>query len=325
MAVAMWNGVRRRGQTLGLFAALLSFAVSARAEGEVSVRVECPALGEEQRAALESRAKAELLVRRESGSLLVSCRAGAADVRWQPQAGAARERQITLAADATATQEQILEALELLLGPEPAPAPAATPTPGVPAAKPAVTPLPPRAIPAPAPAPPPAPEALIREPPAPDEPFVELLAGAAVELWSSEAGAMLGPEARAALALPAGWAVSGGALIGWTLRAPEGVAGRLVRARLGAEYHLGSARRLRFGAALLLDWMTATRDAGETSEADHDVGARYVLLPPPVRVALGPDVSLRGAPVRVVIGESEIFRIPTLAVGASVEIVLGPL
>jgi hypothetical protein len=158
-----------------------------------------------------------------------------------------------------------------------------------------------------------------------------LLPGAAVELWSSEAGAMLGPSARVLLGLPARWAVSGGALLGWTLRAPEDVAGRLLRARLGAEYHPDSARRLRVGAALLFDWLAAQRDTGDRTETEHDlglaglVGARYVLFAAPVRVALGPDLSFRGAPVRVVIGESEIFRIPALAVGMSAEIVLGPL
>jgi hypothetical protein len=327
----MCFGVRRRGHTLGLFFSLLSLVAPAiAAEGGVSVRVDCPALGEEQRAALESRAKTELLVRRESGSLAVTCGAGAVDVRWQPETGAARERQIAFAPDASATQDQVLEALELLLGAAPGPAPAASAPPAVtPPATPPVPPPPPKP-PAPAPLPVARP---LPEPPArnAEAPFVEVLAGVALELWSSEAAAVLGPEARATLALPAGWAVSGGVLVAWTLRAPEDVGGRLVRGRLGGEYHPDSARRFRFGAALLLDWLTATRDSAASSETRHDVGlagllgARYLLLAPPVRLALGPDLSIRGAPVRVVIGDSEIFRIPTLAVGASAELVLGPL
>jgi len=329
----MWYGARRRAALrVVFFFVVLGGARAALAdEGEVSVRVDCPGLSEEQRAALESRAKTELLVRRERGTLLVSCRAGAADVRWQPQVGQAAERQITLAPDAPATQEQVLEALELLLSPAPSETPLANAPPETaPPAAPPKPPARPRVEPSrPAPlAPLPSPE-----PPraSAETPFVEVLAGAAIEVWSAEAAAALGPEARAILGLPAGWAVSAGAQAAWTLRAPSDVAGRLVRGQLGAEYHLGSARRIRFGASLLIDWLTATRSAVAGSETDHDLGfggllaARYVLLASPLRLALGPTLSVRPAPIRVEVGDSEIFRIPVLAIGASAELLLGPL
>jgi hypothetical protein len=346
---SMWSGVRRLLCLLGLFA-IESFGAPALAgEGEVPVRVDCPALTEEQRAALESRAKAELLVRHESGTLLIACSAGAAVVRWQPQAGAAREDRIELGSDARRTQERILEAVDRLLSPAPVSAvpapPVAEPAPVQPAAE--LPPLPPalkppapkpRASRAPAPMPRapqstavPAPRALAPQPASSDEaPFVEVLGGAGFELWSSEAGAVLGPEARVVAGLPAGWAISAGALLAWTLRAPEDVSGRLLRGRLGAEYHLGPARRFRVGAALLLDWLTATRDVEASSETEHDlglaglIGARYLLFAPPLRLALGPDLTLRGAPVRVVIADREVFRIPALAAGASAELVFGP-
>src|SRR5262245_35070716 len=92
-------------------------ARAAAAEPDVSVVVDCPELGEEPRAALESRANTELLVRRTKGTLRVSCRQGTVAIRWEPALGESREQRIPTSAQPVGTVEQVLATLESLLGP----------------------------------------------------------------------------------------------------------------------------------------------------------------------------------------------------------------
>jgi hypothetical protein len=296
----------------------------------VSVRVDCPVLGEERRAALESRAKTELLVRRENGTLAVVCQRDAVQLRWQPAAGGASEHSIPLATDAIATEEQILEALEVLLNrPEPKPV---TPSPPAPAAAPPKPPpSPPRpTVLAPPPAIAPAP---VRES-ARVWPYFELLAGAGVEAWSSEVAGVLGPGARVLWAPFDPFdrlAVSGGVAIAWTLKAPEDVSARGVRIHAGGEYHFDSERRWRVGLGGQLDLLHASRSVNGVEETADErvlggvVRAQYALTARPLVVVIGPTLSFRGRPVKVQIGQRELFNIPVLTPGFTVEVGLGPL
>ena len=320
------RGGRRAGALFFLFLGWWSRPAWADPSG-ASVQVDCPALGEERRAALESRAKTELLVRRESGTLVVVCRPDGVQLRWQSAAGRASEHSIPLAADAIATEEQILEALEILLNPpEPAPPVAAPASPQQPTPKPRP---PPRPEP-PAPAMQPAPVPAVEKAEASRTHF-ELLAGATAELWSSEVGGAVGPGARAIWALPSGFALSGGAVVAWTLKSPEEVNARTVRLHAGGEYHVDSARRWRIGASVLIDFLHANRDAGGVEEtADERIlgaslRAQYALSSPPFVVVLGPTLSVRTAQVDVQVGRREIFSIPVVAPGLTAELGVGPL
>jgi hypothetical protein len=329
--------LRSSSVLLALAAAFHARRVSAEGSG-VSVEIDCPQLGEEPRAALEARAKAELLVRREQGTLLVSCRLEAADVRWTPASGDPVEHRIALAADAVATEEQILEALELLLRPHQPQS--ATPNSPVPAETPATPPKPLETPPAkppparPSPSPPhafPPPERRVAPSAAAEAPYFELLFGPALELWSSEVAGVLGPRARVMAALPGGWAVSAGAAVAWTLRVPEDVSGRAVRLHVTGEYHLGHQRRWRVGAGALVDFLHAARDTAGSTQTENEtifggiVQAHYAFLGPPVQLLLGPTISGRAAAVRVEIGDREIFSIPVVAFGATAELAFGPL
>jgi hypothetical protein len=328
----MISGERWRGRWASAFGLLsLWWARPVWADpSAVSVRVDCPALGEERRAALESRAKTDLLVRREKGTLAVICERDAVQLRWQPAAGGASEHSIPLATDAIATEEQILEALEVLLNPhEPGPV---TPSPPAPAAAP------------PKPPPPSPPRPTVFAPPsaiapAPVRestvwPYFELLAGVGVEAWSSQVIGVLGPGARVRWA-PFDrfdrFAVSGGAAIAWTLKAPEDVSARAVRIHAGGEYHFDSQRRWRVGVAAQLDLLHASRSVNGVEETADEralggfVRAQYALTARPLLIVIGPTLGFRGRPVKVQIGQRELFSVPVLAPGFTVEVGFGPL
>ena len=104
------------------------------------------------------------------------------------------------------------------------------------------------------------------------------------------------------------------------------MSGRVVRIQVGGEYHLDRRRRWRLGAAALLDLLHASRDSLGVAETEDEhvfgggVSARYALLGPPLAIVLGPTISVRAAPVRVEIGQREIFSIPVVAPGFSAEL-----
>jgi hypothetical protein len=311
-----------------LFALISVFSArSGRADpANISVQVDCGELAEEQRAALESRANAELLVRRQPGTLFVTCRGGRVGIRWQPASGNAVENEIPLPADPRDAEEDVLEALELLL--QPAAPPEAAPEQRAPATAPA-----PPKTPEPPPVAEPAAHPRPVEPAAErgTSPFFEVLAGAAFELWSSEVTGALGPRARVLFAFPGGWALTGGGQIAWALRAPRDVNGRDIRGHLGGEYHIDPGRRFRIGAAAFVELFQAVRDTTSATDSENEtvfgaaLDARYVLFGAPLGVALGPTVSARTGTVRVAIGADEIFHIPAVTLGFGAELVWGPL
>jgi hypothetical protein len=297
----------------------------------VSVQVDCPRLSEERRASLESRAKTELLVRREIGTLAVVCSPNAVQLRWHSTAGTASEHSIPLAADAVATEEQILEALEILLNPAEPTAPVAPPAPTSPAATPKPPPRPAATASVP-PAPVPR-QPLASAPPSAEArlPYFELFAGGGAELWSSEAGAALGPGGRVLWAPSDHLALSGGAAIAWTLQAPEDVSARTVRIQLGGEYHFDRERRWRVGVGNVLDLLHASRNVNGVEETADErvlagvVRAQYALLARPILIVLGPTFTVRAKPVKVQIGQRELFSLPVVAPGFTAEVGLGPL
>src|SRR5882724_13633190 len=120
--------------------ALLLFARPGMGSPDVTVAVDCPGFDAEGRAALDARARADLLVRNDGGTLVIVCRGNTATLSWHPLAGAPSTSATPITDDARASADSVLEALDTLLA---LPAPNADPTlPAATAAPPEVTLLP---------------------------------------------------------------------------------------------------------------------------------------------------------------------------------------
>lgn len=313
-------------------ARILAPEAARAAESPVVVAVDCPALGAEQRAALESRANAELLVRQESGTLVVVCEKGRAQLSWHSSKGTSPRTSVPLAADERVTVDRVLGEFDRLLN-EAADAPSSAEDDvgglaSAPSAPPVTKPLPATAS---------DPGVVLSPPPSiPKERedasgSIGVSAGAALELWSSSVAGALGPNVRVEVALQSHWVLDVGGSVRWTLLAPDGVSGSLVRLHAGVIYVLDDARRFRIGALGLVDVLRATPEASlHTASVNHTVlGAGlhvdYVLLDAPFRVVTGPTLSGRLGAVRVEFGDQQVFSIPAVAVGWSVEGLFGPL
>jgi hypothetical protein len=315
---------RRAGWRLFGAAALASWACKATEHDATVVAIDCAALATEHRAALESRAKAELLVRSQSGTLVVACRGGTAELTWHSLRGGSSVARVALDGDDRATVDRVLAALDPLLD---VPAPGATQSAGsvVPVVAPEIppedanAPTPVDAPTPPARATPPRSEARTAAVPAEEAPLWAASAGAFAELWSANVIGVIGPRAHAGVALPAGIAFGASAVIAWTPVATSNVRGRLVRLGMDAEYQLGDERRFRLGAGASLDLIHASADGSlQTDPADAAVPgaslhALYAFPGRPFRVALGPIVGIHGGPVRVELGATEVFRLPAVA------------
>jgi len=327
---------RARGRVLGSLAlcgavvgGTSALAGSAHAEpaGTVVVAIDCPALMPESRAALEARARAELIARRESGTLVVQCGSGVSHVTWDPSTGVV-EATLPMAADAGAFADDVLGALEgLLTSGDAAVAHEAPTVPVAPAApaEPTRVPDAPRRAPAvapPEPGTPPSSVARARHSEAtPRRAAIAVAAG--LELWSSPVFGAAGPEARGVLSVVPGVALSAGGALLWTLRAPESVAARVVRPLLGVDASFAKHGRVRVGVDVLLDVLQAYPVGALPTEPVSDARpaarfrAAYALSAGPFDVVLGPTLGLRAGPTRVEFGDHEVFRVPPVVFGVN--------
>jgi hypothetical protein len=275
-----------------------------------AITIDCPMLAVEPRAALESRAQAELLARGEAGTLGVACAAGSAQLNWRPAQGEPSDGTVTLPSDPRAAIDSILEALdELLNGTSPSPRQPVLVAPSWASVEPSRR----------------APGELT-----PSGIRGGAAAGMSFEAWSGTES-VLGPSMRAEVLFPIRLALEGGARIAWGLAAPAEVSARLVRLDVGLEYAFDESRHFRVGAAALFDSLHVASSAGgvtqNASGASFGAGFRatYTLtVTHLVHVALGPTLSVRPRPIRVDEGIRESFRIPVSALGALVELELAP-
>jgi hypothetical protein len=305
-------------------------APCARAEVPVSgapgthVIVDCVALDPEHRAALEARAKADLIVRHETGTLAFECSGATGVVAWTPASGRTLRGQRALPSDADGAIETLLEGAERLIvaGHEAHTAAAAPPT--------AASPEPTEAAPPPASviaAPPPGEPAVEPRPPPPARPGLPFgfAAGAAVEIWDQVPA--VGPGGLVSwYAVPRLRIDAGGSLL-FSTEERLGVTGRLVRVRAGGEFSVDDAERFRVGAGLLFDTLKASADAALGVDAAQNTsfgGRLHFHYAAPVagswRIAFGPYLTGRAAPVRVELGTIEAFRVPVVTGGAEVQL-----
>jgi hypothetical protein len=308
-------------------AAVVALAPSAAADGTV-VAVDCLVLTPELRAALESRAKADLLSRGEAGTFVVVCGNDLATLTWHSLRGGSAATTVPLGADTHALVDRLLAELDPLTRPAPDASVSPALLAGAPSSAPAAPGPAPPATPVPEPAAPPPPSAVVTPTPETDGLGWAASVGAFAELWSPGVFGVLGPRARAAVVLPSGLTFGASGVIAWTPGASGGVHGRLVRLGLDAEYPVGEERRFRLGASAFVDTVHATPDSTlQTAPADATVPAAgihalYAFGRRPLRLLVGPTVGFHAGPVRVELGPQELFRIPAVTVGALVAVEL---
>jgi hypothetical protein len=309
-------------RSLALGVALSSWSATGNAS---ELSVSCPALGEEESAALSARLHADLEVRHASGRMMVTCSAERLWVAWIPSAGAARQEEVLLGAAEAPTVEHAFEAADRLFSDrslwttEPAPAP-----------------QPPVAQPGPQ-TPPPADPATRPSPPTPSTPprdapvsergpiHVGLSFGMTGELWSSEAAGAIGPRGGVVVG-PTDWlklSAAGGLRL--ALRHPDDVSATAVDGRLGGDASVLDGR-VWLGLGVLLSRVSvrtgADRGSLEDSETPVAFEARALgsLGDRSIRLLAGPFIGVRPGPTVVRLDGAEVFRIPTLTAGLSVDL-----
>jgi hypothetical protein len=302
------------------------------AEPDVTIAIDCPSLDGEARAALETRAKAELLVRDASGTFVVVCRDGSAALTWHPLSGVPASSTSTMNTDSRTSIDGVLDALDdLLAGPAASVAAALAPVTTSPVAPPP-TPVVPVVK-----APPLSPPGTVAIPQAstrrPGWPGLLLGAGVATELWSQTA--TLGPRARIAVPLPSRFEVGAAGTLLFALRAPDGVSGRLIRVAVGGDYGIDDGDRFRIGADVFVELLHA--DAGVAGSADKvEFGgllrASAAILTKPIRIAIGPTLAARPDTLRAQLGPNRdgsggvtAFELHLFTVGIALDVTTGPV
>jgi len=298
-------------------------------EPTVVIAIDCPALGAEEKAALDARARVEFLVRRLSGTLVVVCRE-TAELTWHSFDHSPVRESVPLASEPRATVEQILAALDPLLAGQSQPATPATSALG---AGPQMTmPTPTTPTPTPTDSPPPLATPLETRSSAQSRSHGAFIqAGAVGEVWAGSLSAALGPRVSARLELPNRFAVEVGGAMLFGLTSPNDVSARLARVHAGSEVAFDDARRFRAGVDLFVDFLHASAPpslnigSADKSVGGMDVRLSYALASGPFGLVLGPTLNLHPGPVRVELGTRELFHIPTVSAGFVIEAALGPL
>jgi hypothetical protein len=144
------------------------------------------------------------------------------------------------------------------------------------------------------------------------------------ELWQGSVPVALGVRGGAKLSLP-GTATVGGFLgAQWGVQARGDTAAWALRAAVRAE--VDPVRHLRIGGAVEGRVMFASESgsSGTTQQqavtAGICVGSRYVRPLGPVDVAVGPEMEAMVRPMAVDVASVEMFRVPIVVVGASIEL-----
>ncbi|HEX4340506.1 MAG TPA: hypothetical protein VH062_31575 [Polyangiaceae bacterium] len=320
----------RLASVLGIVVATLPLV--AGADPTVTLAVDCPGFDAETRAALEARAKAELLVRNAPGTFVVACRGPSASLSWHPLAGRPAVTVATLDADARASVERVLEALDTLLT-TPAPAPAESVA-NTPAPLPVLAPEPVATVVRPPPVlalPPPSTPPTELPPRTSQWPGLLVSAGVATELWSKTAA--LGPRAR--LLVPVTSHLELGALVTvlFTTRSPESVSGRSVRIGATGDCGVDRGSRFRVGAGVFADLVHASATVGsdDATEFGAMLHATAALVEAPVRIELGPTLVVHPKPIDVILGpkrdgsETTEFGLHPFTAGLVLDITAGPV
>jgi hypothetical protein len=268
------------------------------------LRIDCPVLDTESRAAFEARARAEMaLLPQPAGEIAVACERQAAHVGWRAANGWTGQRVVGLNSDSATLVDSLLGAVHalragsmtspppLVSGDNPAPAPRLAVTVATGASNPA----------------------------RPAGLRVGLEAALYGEVWEGsmagglegQAGLRFDTRSRWELALTGGW-------------------GRGMEPAAGIEAHTWSVmagvahipvRNLEVEAGGLWRSLTFTREATthrHASTAGLYGAVRYVLARGRFAVAVGPHLSLLSSQIVIDVDGTELFRVPRFVTGLSV-------
>jgi hypothetical protein len=310
----------------------------AGAQEGTTIAVDCSALDAESRAAVEARARADLLVRNAPGTFVVVCVGAEGRLSWHPLAGVPVTTTVSLDADPRTSVDRILERLGELVTAATTSAPAEAAPPGDVVQAPDNTPPVASAAP-PAPPPPPPGSPPLDVPSEPAEAWrggfrgVSLGGGVSGELWSGAAA--LGPRASVLMSLPARFQAGAAATVLFTLSSPDQVSGRMTRVALTFAYGLDSGERFRVGADFFVDLLhAAAPNAGSANSTVFGalVRATAALVTHPIGLEFGPTLAIHPTPVQAQIGPgpdgsngSVPFRVQTLTGGIVLDVLVGPL
>jgi hypothetical protein len=298
-----------RATALGSVCAIVCATTTSLAEpGRAQLRVECAALEDEARAAVEARAEAELVSEPlPEGEVSITCTATTATVVWAPRDGERRERRVDLTGDQATIEDAILGALHALLFEE--------------------------AHPPPPPAPVVEPVAPPEREPAPDEPPRETTAGrrihvagivgADAELWHGDISVALGAYTGIAVSPWNRWTMSLLLAPEWGVGSAIGISAWGLRALARLDYALLSHVEIGLGLSGRSLWANAT-DATTSQLVGTSAGAilsaRYVLPLGPITLSLGPRAEALARPIVVDFANSEVFRVPSLVAGVTLDV-----
>jgi hypothetical protein len=269
--------------------------------------IQCPKLDPGDFAALEATARAEL-----SGAggwdlaVGVACDDAGTGLRVRSEGGPPVEGSVRGSLADGASLDEVLAALRWLINQARLAARDARP-------------LDPEDIPPPDP-----PRILVKSPRRPDYRFA-LVTGFDGEMWSAPLGPAVGPRAGVRVARNDEWTMEldGGFLSG--LQSSSGFAASSVQGTFRVDFPLPYRFRIGFGANARLVIAAAGSDAQPGQLKGSTLGAcllaRYTLRVDRFELSVGPEAELFGRPVVILAQGAEVFRLPTLTAGLSVEAV----
>lgn len=298
-----------RATALGSLCATVCAATTSLAEpGRARLRLECAALDEEARAAVEARAEAELVSEPlPEGEVSVTCSATTATVVWAPRDGEHRERKVDLTADPATIEDAILAALHALLFEEAQP-----PTVAPPVVEPVAPPKPEPTAPEPLP-----------ETTAPRRMHVAGVVGADAELWHGDISVALGVYTGIAVSPWNRWTLSLILAPEWGLGSAIGISAWGLRGFARVDYAVLSHVEIGVGVSGRSLWANAadaTTSQLEGTTAGATLSARYVLPLGPITLSAGPRVEALARPIVVEFAESEVFRVPSFVAGVTLDV-----
>ena len=281
------------------------------------MRIACPELTDDDRAALEARARAELSVAPvRDATVTIDC-----SVRWVSIEGhgAPLARHVAIDVSGAAFADELLDAVHVLLveagrADTPPNAVAAAPEEQGPSGAPG--------------------GALQRnsedsQPTHRGSPFYRVGAAAGVdsELWSGAIGAAMGGHAGARLWTDTGWAAELDGGIVWGLASTHTIEARTVQATLRIDYAPVAILRIGLGADARFVTASASGPTSPTERGSWTLGAiaaaRYALRVDRFEFLVGLQVEVIRGPVVVEFDGSEVMRIPTVLAGLSLEAAAG--
>jgi hypothetical protein len=291
--------------------AKLGVATSAYAQvgpgQDVPLRMDCPMLDEESRAALEARARAELMAAPlPAGEITIQCARQSAVVTWRQAGGSLRMQSLWLAdLDPTRAVDRLLDAVHALRF-EGTPAGPASVSP----------PIQPPETPRPSPP--------LRAAPLPGGRYrLGATVGIDGELWQGAIGGGIGGNVGVRLSAHGGWSAALVAGSAWGLANGQGIRAQTVQAALRIGYAPLSHVEFGLGAEvrrLMVDSSGALRPAKQDGTTGGAVAfARYTLARGPFELSVGPQLEWLAQPIVVELAGMEVFRIPTFVAALSMD------